>query len=140
MPTVTITRRGEERVRNGHPWVYRSDVVQASASSGETVRVVGPRGKPIGFALYSDRSEIALRVFSRSSEPPTVATWRERVMSAISYRSRLGIDATAYRLVHGEADRLPGLVVDKYADYQLCLVDEATNVTVGAGMITGEGT
>jgi 23S rRNA (cytosine1962-C5)-methyltransferase len=117
MPTVTITRRGEERVRNGHPWVYRSDVVQASASSGETVRVVGPRGKPIGFALYSDRSEIALRVFSRSSEPPTVATWRERVMSAISYRSRLGIDATAYRLVHGEADRLPGLVVDKYADY-----------------------
>jgi 23S rRNA (cytosine1962-C5)-methyltransferase len=122
MPTVTITQRGEERLRSGHPWVYRSDVARASASSGETVRVAGPRGKPIGFALYSDRSEIALRVFSRSSEPPTLATWRERVTSAIGYRSRLGIDATAYRLVHGEADRLPGFVVDQYAD---CLVVQA---------------
>ena len=117
VPTVTISQRGEERVRSGHPWVYRSDIAQASASSGETVRVAGPRGKVIGFALYSDRSEIALRVFSRSPEPPTLATWRERVTSAISYRSRLGIDATAYRLVHGEADRLPGFVVDKYADF-----------------------
>ena len=97
--------------------MYRSDVAQVSAAAGETVRVAGPRGKPIGFALYSDRSEIALRVFSRSAEPPTVATWRERLTAAIGYRSALGIDATAYRLVHGEADRLPWLVVDKYADY-----------------------
>jgi 23S rRNA (cytosine1962-C5)-methyltransferase len=117
LPTVTITQRGEERVRNGHPWVYRSDVFQVSAASGDTVRVAGPRGKPVGFALYSDRSEIALRVFSRSAEPPPAAIWRERLTSAIDYRSVLGIDATAYRLVHGEADRLPGLVVDKYADY-----------------------
>ena len=104
-------------MRSGHPWVYRSDVAQVSASAGETVRVAGPRGRPIGFAMYSDRSEIALRVFSRSAEPPTVATWRERLAAAIGYRSTLAIDATAYRLVHGEADRLPGLVVDKYADY-----------------------
>jgi 23S rRNA (cytosine1962-C5)-methyltransferase len=117
VPTVTISQRGEERIRSGHPWVYRSDIAHVSASSGETVRVAGPRGKPIGFALYSDRSEIALRVFSRSPEPPTLATWRERVASAIGFRSRLDIDATAYRLVHGEADRLPGFVVDKYANY-----------------------
>jgi 23S rRNA (cytosine1962-C5)-methyltransferase len=115
--TVTITQRGEDRIRNGHPWVYRSDVAEVRAAAGETVRVAGPRGRQVGYALYSDRSEIALRVFSRSQDAPTLETWRERLAAAIRYRAALGIDATAYRLVHGEADRLPGLVVDRYGDY-----------------------
>jgi 23S rRNA (cytosine1962-C5)-methyltransferase len=117
LSSVTITQRGENRIRSGHPWVYRSDVVEAHASAGEAVRVVGPRGRFVGHALYSDRSEIALRVVNRSAEAPTLATWRDRLGAAIDYRKVLAIDATAYRLVHGEADRLPGLVVDRYGDY-----------------------
>jgi 23S rRNA (cytosine1962-C5)-methyltransferase len=122
MPHVSITPRGEERIRNGHPWVYRSDILEVSAGGGETVRVTGPRGRGIGFGLYSDRSEIALRMLTRSAEQPDLDAWRTRLDAAIAFRDTLRIDATAYRLVHGEADRLPGLVVDRYGD---CLVLQA---------------
>ncbi|HEY7500270.1 MAG TPA: class I SAM-dependent rRNA methyltransferase [Vicinamibacterales bacterium] len=117
MATVSIAPKGEERIRNGHPWVYRSDVVEVSAERGQIVRVTGRRKAPLGYALYSDRSEISLRMFSRSGDAPTIDTWRERLAAAAAYRDMLGIDATAYRLVHAEGDRLPGLVVDKYGDY-----------------------
>lgn len=115
--TVTITFKGEDRVRNGHPWIYRSDVAKAQADAGATVSVVGQRGRPIGHALYSDRSEITLRMLTRGSEPADPAMWRARIEQAIRFRETLGIDATAYRLVYGEADRLPSLVVDRYGDY-----------------------
>ncbi|HSC29307.1 MAG TPA: class I SAM-dependent rRNA methyltransferase [Vicinamibacterales bacterium] len=122
MPHVTITRRGEARVESGHPWVYRSDVVASSAAGGETVHVEGPRGRHVGFAFFSDRSEIALRMVTRAAGVPDTAFWRARLESAIGYRRSLQIDATAFRLVHGEADGLPGLIVDRYAD---CLVVQA---------------
>jgi 23S rRNA (cytosine1962-C5)-methyltransferase len=80
------------------------------------VRVVGSRGRVIGHALYSDKSEIALRLVTRSAEPVDAAFWRGRLRDAIRFRAALEIDATAYRLVHGEADRLPSLVVDRYGD------------------------
>ncbi len=117
MSVVTITHRGEERVRSGHPWIYRSDVAEARAEAGATVRVVGQRGRAIGQALYSDRSEIALRLLTRGPEVADLALWRSRLEQAIGFRGTLGIDATAYRLVHGEADRLPSLIVDRYGDY-----------------------
>jgi 23S rRNA (cytosine1962-C5)-methyltransferase len=117
MSHVIITRRGEDRISNGHPWVYRSDLVEANAEAGAIVSVQGPRKNPLGHALYSDRSEIALRVLSRGNEPPTLEVWRSRLDGAVAYRQSLHIDATAYRLVHGEADRLPGLVVDRYGEY-----------------------
>jgi 23S rRNA (cytosine1962-C5)-methyltransferase len=115
--TVTVTRRGEERLGTGHPWIYRSDIAEVSASGGDTVRVVGNRGRVLGYALYSDRSEITLRLLSRGGVEPGPDLWRARLRAAIDYRSALEIDATAYRLVHGEADRLPGLVVDRYGEY-----------------------
>jgi 23S rRNA (cytosine1962-C5)-methyltransferase len=115
--TVAITRRGEDRIRSGHPWIYRSDLAEAQADAGAIVRVVGPRGRGLGHALYSDRSEIALRMFSRGDEAPGLETWRARLDQAIRFRESLSIDATAYRLVHGEADLLPSLVVDRYGDY-----------------------
>jgi 23S rRNA (cytosine1962-C5)-methyltransferase len=114
---ISITPRGEERIRNGHPWIYRSDVVEVDAAGGDTVRVTSARGRPIGYALYSDRSEIAIRLLTRQDEAPTIETWRERIAAAIAYRATLRIDATAYRLVHGEGDRLPSLIVDRYDDY-----------------------
>ncbi len=76
----------------------------------------------LGYALYSDRSEISLRFLARGGEAPTLDTWRARLAAAVDFRESLKIDATAYRLVHGEADRLPGLVVDRYGS---CLVLQA---------------
>ena len=117
MATVTVSRRAEERVHSGHPWIYRSDVVEAQASAGATVRVLGPRHRPLGDALYSDRSEISLRMLTRGDVTADRELWRARLQQAIAYRANLGIDATAYRLVHGEADLMPSLVVDRYGDY-----------------------
>ena len=117
MSDVTISAKGEDRIRSGHPWVYRSDVVNVSAGRGDIVLVRGRRKTALGYALYSDRSEIALRLLSRGHDVPTLDMWRSRLDAAIGYRASLGIDATAYRLVHGEADRLPGLIVDRYDDY-----------------------
>ena len=117
MSTVIVTRRGEERVQSGHPWVYKSDVAEARASGGDTVRVLAPRGRVLGDALYSDRSEIAIRMLTRGDVRADRALWRSRLEQAIAFRESLEIDATAYRLVHGEADLMPSLVVDRYGDY-----------------------
>jgi 23S rRNA (cytosine1962-C5)-methyltransferase len=115
--TVAITPKGENRVRSGHPWVYRSDIASADAAAGDVVRVTGRRGAPLGHAFYSDRSEIVLRMVNRREAPPDAAEWRGRIAAAVDYRAALGIDATAFRVLHGEADRIPGLVVDRYGDH-----------------------
>jgi 23S rRNA (cytosine1962-C5)-methyltransferase len=115
--TVTITRRGDQRLRNGHPWIYKSDVARVEAAAGDMVQVLDSRGHPAGHALFSDRSEIALRMFSRGPEAPTLDTWRGRLRQAFAFRDALEIDASAFRLVHGEADLLPSLVVDRYGPY-----------------------
>jgi 23S rRNA (cytosine1962-C5)-methyltransferase len=117
MPSVSIGRRGEERVRAGHPWIYRSDVTNVDASAGDLVEVRGGGDRTIAQALFSDRSEITLRVISTGPEPLSPSFLRDRLQAAIDYRASLGLDATAYRLVHGEADRLPSLIVDRYGDY-----------------------
>jgi len=116
-PTVVITSRGAARIGRGHPWVYRADVSGARASAGDTVAVLGPRNRLLGRALFSDRSEITLRMLTRGDEPAGLDLWRTRLARAIAYRAALGIDATAFRLVHGEADLLPSLVVDRYDDW-----------------------
>ncbi|MGE5815927.1 MAG: class I SAM-dependent rRNA methyltransferase, partial [Acidobacteriota bacterium] len=123
-PTVTVTKRGEDRVLRGHPWVYRSDIAAVTdAGAGEIVRVVsggGGRHRRLGSAMYSDRSEIAIRMISRSDDPIDNEFWRGRLAQAIRYRADLQIEATdttAYRLVHGEGDLLPSLIVDRYGDY-----------------------
>jgi 23S rRNA (cytosine1962-C5)-methyltransferase len=118
-PSVIITSRGEERIRAGHPWVYRRDIADARAEAGDTVRVLGTRGRPVGYALFSSQSEIAIRLLTRDvdADPPGLDWWRARLASAIAYRVELGIDATAYRVVHGEADGMPSLIVDRYGEY-----------------------
>jgi 23S rRNA (cytosine1962-C5)-methyltransferase len=121
-PTVVIGPRGEDRVRSGHPWIYRTDIVEAQADPGGVVLVVGARRRPLGRALYSDRSQIALRLLTRTDAPIDDRFWRERLAAAVQFRQSLALDATAYRLVHGEADLLPSLIVDRYGD---CLVVQA---------------
>ena len=116
-PSVTISARGEQRVRFGHPWIYRADVVAVDAAGGDLVTVVGPRHRVIGHALFSDRSQIAIRMLSRGERSVDESLVRGRIEAALKYRESLRLDATAYRLVHGEADLLPSLVVDRYGDY-----------------------
>src|SRR5262245_18612790 len=112
IPTAVVTPRGEDRLRSGHPWIYRADVVHADAAGGDVVVVRGPRGRAFARAFYSDRSQIALRVLSvgpADGDHDVEALIRARLDAAIAFRATLHIDATAYRLVHGEADRLPAL-------------------------------
>jgi 23S rRNA (cytosine1962-C5)-methyltransferase len=117
MSEVRVTKRGEDRVQSGHPWVYRSDIAEARAAAGATVRVTSPRGRVLGDALYSDTSEITIRMLTRGDVRADRKLWRTRLQQAIDFRASLGIDATAYRLVHGEADLMPSLVIDRYGDY-----------------------
>ena len=117
MPSVTISARGEQRVRHGHPWIYRADVVEVDAAGGDLVEVLGPRQRAVGHALFSDRSQISIRMLSRGEAPVDDSLIHARLEAALRYRASLHLDANAYRLVHGEADLLPSLVVDKYGDY-----------------------
>lgn len=115
--SARISRRGDDRLRQGHPWIYRSDITGVDAGPGAVVRVVDSRGKAAGYALYSDRSEIALRMVTRGPDAPDTTFWRRRLEGAIAFRRALAIDATAFRLVHGEGDLLPSLVVDQYGEH-----------------------
>jgi 23S rRNA (cytosine1962-C5)-methyltransferase len=117
MPSVVISARGEQRVRGGHPWLYRADVVDVDAEGGAIVRVIGPRQRTIGYAMFSDRSQIAVRMLTRGEIEAGLPLLRKRIEAAIAVRRSLDLDATAYRLVHAEADLLPSLVVDRYGDY-----------------------
>jgi len=116
-PRVVISARGEDRIAAGHLWVYRSDVVEAQASGGDVVALVGSRRRLLGRALYSDRSQIAVRLLVHGDRRVDPAFWRARIEAAVRFREGLTIDATAYRLVHGEGDLLPSLVVDRYGDH-----------------------
>ena len=116
---MVIGARGEQRVRAGHPWIYRSDVVDVEASAGDIVRVIGPRQRTIGYALFSDQSQIPIRMLTHGDAVADEALIRRRIAQAVGFRDSLALDATAMRLVHGEADLLPSLVVDRYAG---CLV------------------
>jgi 23S rRNA (cytosine1962-C5)-methyltransferase len=115
--TIVVSHRAEERIRNGHFWVYKADVVNGRAEPGAVVRVLGQGGRFLARSFYSDRSQITLRILTREDEPVDRQFWRSRLRQAIAFRDRLEIDATAFRLVHGEGDLIPSLVIDRYGDY-----------------------
>jgi 23S rRNA (cytosine1962-C5)-methyltransferase len=116
IPTAVVSARAEERIRRGHPWIYQSDVDDVAAEPGAIVDVIGPRQRYLGSAFYSEQSQISLRMLTRGDDEIDDAFWRARLSAAIEFRESLKVDATAYRLVHGEADLLPSLIVDRYAD------------------------
>jgi 23S rRNA (cytosine1962-C5)-methyltransferase len=116
MERAVVSRRGAARWRDwGHPWIYRSDVVRPPALDAGAVEVVDEGGGRVGVALWSGGSQIALRLLG-SAVVPDAAFWRDRIAAASAYRERLAPNATAYRLVHAEADGLPSLIVDRYGD------------------------
>jgi 23S rRNA (cytosine1962-C5)-methyltransferase len=114
---VKISPRGAGRLKAGHVWVYRSDIVSAdSVLPGSLVSISDHRGKFLGSALYSSSSQIAIRMISSDPVADFPALLRQRIADAIAYRQPLVHDTEAYRVVFSEADFLPGLIVDRYAD------------------------
>jgi 23S rRNA (cytosine1962-C5)-methyltransferase len=107
-------------LRGGHVWAYASDVVdEGGAAPGALVHVVGPKDKPLGTAIYSSASQIKLRLLTRellASEEELLKLLRQRVQEAVEYRNQMVQDSDACRLIFSEADRLPGLIVDRYND------------------------
>ena len=117
LPTVKISPRGATRLKTGHVWVYRSDIGPVdSVLPGSLVRVSDHRGKPLGTALYSSSSQIAIRMISSDPVADFPALLRRRIADAIVYREPLVRDTEACRVIFSEADFLPGLIVDRYGD------------------------
>ncbi|MGB7753765.1 MAG: class I SAM-dependent rRNA methyltransferase [Candidatus Acidiferrales bacterium] len=112
-----ISTKGVERLRSGHPWVYRNDVRSAQAEAGAIVRVMDERGRFHGRAFYSDKSQIAVRLLTRENVPVDRAFFAERLRRAAAYRETVVENTDAYRVVHGEADLLPSIVIERYGDY-----------------------
>ena len=116
-PIVEITRRGADRLQGGHRWIYRSDVAKAPfAKAGDVVAVVDGRRRFLAKAFWSERSQIALRVVTREEETVDEPFFAARLASARALREVTFPGETAWRAVHGEADLLPGLVVDRYGE------------------------
>jgi 23S rRNA (cytosine1962-C5)-methyltransferase len=117
LPTVKLSPRGTTRLKQGHVWVYRSDIANADGvTPGALVAVTDQRGKPLGTALYSSSSQIAIRMISPEPVADFPALLRQRIADAIAYRDPLVDNSDAYRVIFSEADFLPGLIVDRYND------------------------
>jgi 23S rRNA (cytosine1962-C5)-methyltransferase len=119
IPSIGVSRRGGERLRAGHVWVYRSDLAKnADAPAGSLVRVVDERGRKLGSALYSSASQIAIRMISSDevSESDLAALISERIDAAVAFRKKIARSTDSYRVIFSEADLLPGLIVDRYND------------------------
>lgn len=118
--TITVNKRGVERVRARHLWIYRSDVVDVrKANPAEIVRVTDTRGKLLGQALYSSTSQIALRFVAFDDQEINKEFWLSRLQACEQLRQQVVKNANAYRLIYGESDLLPSLIVDRFDD---CLV------------------
>ena len=113
---VVVSKRGVQRIRGGQVWVFRSDLEgEPDAVPGAIVRIVDRGRNPMGWGFYGS-SQLALRVLTRTDDRPDRSFFRERLAAAIAKRTRLFPERDAVRLVHGEADGLPGLLVDKFGD------------------------
>lgn len=115
MKTVRVNKRGADRIRQGHLWIYQSDLMDVDAEGGSIVSVKDERGNFIGQALFSDRSQIALRFLTQSNEEIDREWWRRRITEAAG-RRHIPPDTNAYRLIYSEGDLLPSLIVDRYDD------------------------
>ena len=117
LPQLKVSARGASRLKQGHVWVYRSDVLDVDGvPPGSLVSVTDQRGKPFGTAFYSSSSQIAIRMVSHETVRDLAALLRERISKAIDYRKSFVRDTDAYRVIFSEADLFPGLIADRYND------------------------
>jgi 23S rRNA (cytosine1962-C5)-methyltransferase len=118
LPTVRLTAKGLRWRRSGHPWIYRNDLEDLpEIPAGDLVAVADPGGRFMGQAFYSAASRIALRMVTEGDEPVDRGYWEGRLKRALDYRRRVVADTDACRLIYGEADGFPGLVVDSYGGH-----------------------
>jgi len=115
---VIRLREGKERsLLRRHPWVFAGSIAKGLADAGETVRVESHDGAFLAWAAYSPNSQIRVRAWSfEEAERIDPAFFKRRVAAAVALRQRMNVDSDGVRLIHGEADGLPGLVVDRYGD------------------------
>jgi len=133
--TVKVTARGAERWKQGHPWIYRSDVAEEPDKQPGIVPVTDRKGKFLGQALYSPKSEIRLRLLTRGTEPIDAAWWTDRIAGAAQRRN--GITASAWRVVHAEGDGLPSLIIDRYGSWIVAQLLSAGLETARADILAG---
>jgi len=140
LPAVKVSARGVSRLKAGHVWVYRSDVVSANGvPSGSLVTVTDNRGKALGTALYSSASQIAIRLISQQNVTDFPSLLRQRIAQAIAYRESIVRDTNAYRIIFSEADFLPGLIVDRYNDVlSIQILTQAMDAEPVRGTIVSE--
>jgi 23S rRNA (cytosine1962-C5)-methyltransferase len=116
-----------ERIGRGHPWVWRDSIARGleGATAGDEVQIVAPDRTPVGRGLADPRSPIAVRVWTRRRDPIDGALWRSRATRACERRARLfeSTRTNAFRVLHGEGDRMPGLVVDRYGSVAVTRAD-----------------
>ncbi len=118
MGSLILTPKGLAWFRKGHPWIYRTDLEEIKdAAPGSVVSLETKNGKFLARGFYSDHSKIALRVISRSPEVIDAQFWEKRLLSAFRYRQAVVQQTNAYRLIYGESDGIPSLVVDRYANH-----------------------
>ena len=134
---VIVSAKGAARWEAGHPWIYRTDVYDEPRGTPGVVTVTDRRGRHLGQALYSPTSEIRLRLLTPKRETIDATWWADRIAAAA--RRRAGIPATAYRVVHGEGDGLPSLVVDRYGPYVVAQLLSAGLEQVRADVLDGIG-
>jgi len=134
---VIVSAKGAARWEAGHPWIYRTDVYDEPRGTPGVVTVTDRRGRHLGQALYSPTSEIRLRLLTPKRETIDATWWAERIAAAA--RRRAGIPATAYRVVHGEGDGLPSLMVDRYGPYVVAQLLSAGLEQVRADVLDGIG-
>jgi len=117
MSTVTVNKRGADRIRGGHLWIYSSDVVEADEVAGGSIVVVQDQKRNfVGQAFFSDSSQIALRFLSQAEESIDREWWRRRILDAANRRATIAPGTNAYRLVYSEGDLLPSIIIDRYDD------------------------
>ncbi len=115
LDTAVVTAKGSRRWDQGHPWIYRSDVSARPSCAAGAVSVLDRSGKALGWALWSPHSEISLRLLDRRPDATIdEGWWHSRIAAALSRRKSLSSVASAYRLVHGEADGCPSVICDRY--------------------------
>src|ERR1700683_795010 len=138
--TVKVSPRGASRLKDGHIWVYRSDIISANrVPPGSLVIVTDHRGQILGSALYSTSSQIAIRLVSRDPVEDFPSLLRQRIADAIAYREPIVHNTDAYRVIFSEADFLPGLIVDRYNDVlSLQILTQAMDAETVREAVTSE--